>query len=97
MEIKEFISTTISEIIAAVEGTGTAEHEVNVAYGKPVIFDLAVTATEAEGSQKEKKGAGSIRIAQAQLSSKTDSSSRQEAIQRVKFEILISESPGSIR
>jgi hypothetical protein len=97
MEIKDFIATTLEEIIQAVEGAGTKDHLVGVAYGKPVIFDLAVTATAEEGKHKEKKGSGSIRIAQAQLSTASDSASKQEAIQRVKFEIEITESQERLR
>src|SRR5688500_18115346 len=96
MEIKDFIATTISEIILAIEEAGTPDHLVNIAMGKPVVFDLAVTASAEEGSRKEQQGAGSIRIAQAHLSSRTGTSSREQAIQRVKFEIDISESPNRL-
>src|SRR5260370_33921195 len=90
MELKDFVSRTITDIIEGVreaQAAAGSDAYVNPGIGREIVeFDVALTVTEAA----EKKGGGGITVAGfLKAEGGGGSSSSNSSISRVKFSVAV--------
>ncbi len=104
MDVKEFVSETITQIIDGVEdaqkrvkGTTKSDAIVNPRLGNAlfadptvVAFDIVVTTTENKELHGKGSGKGSIAVFSAKAEAEVSNSNTSENMSRVNFDVKVS-------
>lgn len=89
MDIEEFVKSVLGQITRAVNHKDTSDVSYSLDRSKGVDFDLAVTTTISESTDKGMSGGVKIKIVGADASKNSTSASNHEVSSRIKFNIDI--------